>query len=438
MYKNVSKLLIYGDMEPDSILMQLSDIFRCMDEESQSKEVLTTRVFRQIKRILQVATDYGFDENLWHNYLTFLLITNENPFSITCEKVGARDGSVNYFAENDFRAFKELFDYDFSKIEKYLGVDCFSRISDYKAIGKPELMYNKNVSEKVQALSRKLEETKDEHEFFQVVTGFYKAYGVGMFGLNKAFRIEENHSGEIAFRAINNMDKVTLDDLVGYEIQKKKLIDNTEAFVQGRKANNVLLFGDSGTGKSTSIKAIVNQYYDHGLRMIEIYKHQFKDLSNVIAQIKNRNYRFIIYMDDLSFEEFEVEYKFLKAVIEGGVETKPENILIYATSNRRHLIKETWNDRDDVKNLNGIHKSDTMEEKLSLVNRFGVTISYSKPTQKEYFNIVIQLARKEGIIMSDEDLCKEANKWELSHGGISGRTAQQFVNYLMGIEKSES
>lgn len=438
MYKNVSKLLIYGDMEPDSILMQLSDIFRCMDEKSQTKEVLTTRVFRQIKRILQVATDYGFDENLWHNYLTFLLITNENPFSITCEKVGAREGSVNYFAENDFRAFKGLFDYDFSKIEEYLGVDCFSRLSDYKAIGKPELMYNKNVSEKVRALSRELEQTSDEHEYFRVVTNFYKAYGVGMFGLNKAFRIEEKAGGGITFRAINNMDKVTLSDLVGYEIQKKKLVDNTEAFVQGRKANNVLLFGDSGTGKSTSIKAIVNQYYDQGLRMIEIYKHQFKDLSNVIAQIKNRNYRFIIYMDDLSFEEFEVEYKFLKAVIEGGVETKPENILIYATSNRRHLIKETWSDRDDVKNESGMHKSDTMEEKLSLVNRFGVTISYSKPTQKEYFNIVIQLARKEGITMPDEELQKEANKWELSHGGISGRTAQQFVNYLMGIEKSET
>ena len=434
MYKNVSKLLIYGDMEPDSILMQLSDIFRCMDEESQTKEVLTTRVFRQIKRILQVATDYGFDENLWHNYLTFLLITNENPFSITCEKVGARDGSVNYFAENDFRAFKELFNYDFSKIEEYLGVDCFSRLSDYRAIGKQELMYNKNVSEKVQALSRELEQTRDEHEFFHAVTAFYKAYGVGMFGLNKAFRIEEKNGGGITFRAINNMDKVALNDLVGYEIQKRKLVDNTEAFVQGRKANNVLLFGDSGTGKSTSIKAIVNQYYDQGLRMIEIYKHQFKDLSNVIAQIKNRNYRFIIYMDDLSFEEFEVEYKFLKAVIEGGVETKPENILIYATSNRRHLIKETWSDRDDVKNENGMHKSDTMEEKLSLVNRFGVTISYSKPTQKEYFNIVIQLARKEGITMSDEELKKEANKWELSHGGISGRTAQQFVNYLMGMQ----
>ena len=164
--------------------------------------------------------------------------------------------------------------------------------------------------------------------------------------------------------------------------------------------------------------------------MIEIYKHQFKDLSNVISLIKNRNYKFIIYMDDLSFEEFEIEYKFLKAVIEGGVETKPENVLIYATSNRRHLIKETWNDRDDMESSNGIHRSDTVEEKLSLVNRFGVTISYSKPSQKEYFNIVINLAHRVGISMSDEELCAEANKWELSHGGISGRTAQQFVTYL--------
>ena len=435
MYNIVSKLLIYGDMDKGSILMELSDIFRCMDEGIQSKDILITRVYKQIKRLLQIATDYAFDKNLWHNYLTFLLITNENPFSITCEKVGASEGSVNYFAKSDFKAFKELFDFDFSNIEETLGIDCFSRISDYQAIGKPELMYNKNVSEKVRELSEKLEVAQDENEFFDGVTDFYKAYGVGMFGLNKAFRIEECKDGDIRFRAINNMDKVVLDDLVGYEIQKKKLVDNTEAFVQGRKANNVLLFGDSGTGKSTSIKAIVNEYYDQGLRMIEIYKHQFKDLSNVIAKIKNRNYRFIIYMDDLSFEEFEIEYKFLKAVIEGGVETKPENILIYATSNRRHLIKETWKDRDDVENENGMHRSDTMEEKLSLVNRFGVTINYSKPSQKEYFSIVIALARRAGIVMSDEDLCKEANKWELSHGGISGRTAQQFINYLLGIQE---
>ena len=363
-----------------------------------------------------------------------MLITNENPFSITCEKVGAGDGSVNHFARNDFRAFQELFAYDFTWIERELGTDCFSRLSDYRAIAKPELMYNKNVSEKVQALSAQLEAAGDDTDaFFDCVTEFYRRYGVGMFGLNKAFRIAPAPSG-VAFRPINNMDKVMLDDLIGYEIQKKKLVDNTRAFVEGRRANNVLLFGDSGTGKSTSVKAIVNEFYEQGLRMIEIYKHQFQDLSNVIAQIKNRNYRFIIYMDDLSFEEFEVEYKFLKAVIEGGVETRPENVLIYATSNRRHLIKETWNDRDDVEISQGMHRSDTMEEKLSLVNRFGVTINYSKPGQKEYFRIVSGLARRAGIAMDDEALHAEANKWELSHGGISGRTAQQFVDYLLGQE----
>ena len=299
-------------------------------------------------------------------------------------------------------------------------------------------MYNKNVSEKVQALSSRMEQARDVEGFFTAVTEFYRDYGVGMFGLNKAFRIQDRTDSKLVFLPINNMDKVMLSDLVGYEIQKKKLVDNTRAFVEdGKAANNVLLFGDSGTGKSTSIKALLNEYYDQGLRMIEIYKHQFKDLSNVIAAVKNRNYKFIIYMDDLSFEEFEIEYKFLKAVIEGGVETKPDNILIYATSNRRHLIRETWSDRNDVQQDEGMHRSDTMQEKLSLVNRFGVTINYSKPSQKEYFDIVIHLAAKSGIKMSEDELKAEANKWELSHGGISGRTAQQFIYYLQGKEDNE-
>ena len=436
----ISKLLIYGDMPQDSILMQLGGICRELrqlhthseEEQIAIKNRLRTDIYRQVKRLLEVATDYGFDKNLWHNYLAFLLITNENPFSITCEKVGANDGSVNYFAQNDFAAYKELFDYDFSDIERELDVDCFSRLSDYKAIGKKELMYNKNVSEKVQALSLELEAAKSGQDIFVSVTNFYKRYGVGMFGLNKAFRLKESDSSDVEIQPINNMDKVMLDDLIGYEIQKKKLVDNTKAFVEGKKANNVLLFGDSGTGKSTSIKAIVNEFYEDGLRMIEIYKHQFKHLSNVIAQIKNRNYKFIIYMDDLSFEEFEIEYKFLKAVIEGGVETRPDNILIYATSNRRHLIRETWNDRNDMEHSEDMHRSDTIEEKLSLANRFGVTINYSKPSQKEYFHIVEELAKKSGLDIPTDELKAEANKWELSHDGISGRTAQQFINYLIG------
>ena len=297
------------------------------DKKHISKESLITRIYGEIKRLLDLATDYGFDDNLWHNYLTFVMMTNENSFTLTSEKVGANDGSVNHFAMNDFKIFKELFDYNFYEIEKELGIDCFSTISNYKAIVKKERMYNYNVSEKVRELSKRLEKCDDGEGFFKEVTQFYADYGVGMFGLNKAFRIR-NIGDKVDIFPINNTETVLLDDLVGYEIQKKKLLDNTQAFVEGRPANNCLLFGDSGTGKSTCIKAIINEYYDQGLRMIEIYKHQFKDLSTVISMIKNRNYRYIIYMDDLSFEEFEIEYKFLKAVIEGGVETKPDNVLI--------------------------------------------------------------------------------------------------------------
>lgn len=435
MYRDIAKLVLYRDLGEDSILLKMSGIFEDFDNDRCPDAELVTRIYIEMKKLLDISTLYGFDKNLWHNYLTFILITNENSFSITCEKVGANDGTVNSFAKNDFKIFKRLFDFDFSYIEKKLDIDCFSTISNYKAIVKKERMYNKNVSEKVRQLSIDIEGAKDENDIFDLVTKFYKDYGVGMFGLNKAFRIGHDSNENITFLPINNTDSVMLDDLVGYEIQKQKLRDNTEAFVAGKAANNALLFGDSGTGKSTSIKAIINEYYGDGLRMIEIYKHQFKDLSAIIAHIKNRNYRFIIYMDDLSFEEFEIEYKFLKAVIEGGVETKPDNVLIYATSNRRHLIKETWNDRDDMNHSGGgeIHQSDTMQEKLSLVNRFGVTINFSRPSQKEYFDIVKELARKyPAITLTDEELCAEANKWELSHGGISGRTAQQFINYLAG------
>ena len=435
MYQEVAKLVLYRDLGEDSILGKLSRIFEDFDRGESSREELITRIYEQIKALLDLSTLYGFDKNLWHNYLTFLLLTNENSFSMTSEKVGANDGTVNHFAKGDFRIFKNLFDFDFGPIERELGIDCFSTVCSYRAIVKKERMYNKNVSEKVQAVSARIEEAGDEEEIFRIITDFYRAYGVGMFGLNKAFRIKSLPDG-VEFLPINNTDKVMLSDLVGYELQKKKLIDNTEAFVKGLPANNVLLFGDSGTGKSTSIKAILNEYYDQGLRMIEIYKHQFRDLSAIIARIKNRNYRFIIYMDDLSFEEFEIEYKFLKAVIEGGMETKPDNVLIYATSNRRHIIRETWGDRSDLEQDEGMHRSDTMQEKLSLVARFGVTISYSKPSQKEYFQIVKELAKRcPEITLSEQELCAQANQWELSHGGISGRTAQQFINYLAGSGK---
>lgn len=432
MYRLTSKLVIYRNIGEDSILLQLAGICQRFATGDYVKENLITEIYAQIHRLLDLATRYGFDRNLWHNYLAFLLAMTENPFSLVSEKVGANEGTVNEFAKGDFRVFKQLFAYDFSELERELGIDCFSIITNYKAVVKSEQIFNRNVSEKVQELSAAIEKAQDETDLYRIVTDFYKAYGVGKIGLNKAFRLSDGGEEDILV-PITTTGDMTLDDLVGYEEQKRKLIANTEAFVEGKRANNVLLFGDAGTGKSTSIKAILNQYYGRGLRMIEIYKHEFKNLSKVIAAIKNRNYRFIIYMDDLSFEEFEIEYKYLKAVIEGGLETKPENVLIYATSNRRHLIRETWSDRSDM-SQDELHRSDTMQEKLSLVARFGVTIGYYKPSQKEYFHIVTTLAKRHPeLTMSDEELKAEANKWELSHGGISGRTAEQFITYLLGM-----
>ncbi len=443
MYRLISKLVVYKNLGEDSLLLKLALLIKEYDSYDEDmynkvfeKESIISSIYSLINQLLEIATEYGFNKNLWHNYLAFLLATAENPFSITCEKVGAKKGSVNQFAENDFWIFKKLFDYDFSILEKGLDINCFSVITNYQAIEKSGGRYNKNVSDKVRMLSDQIAGAKDEHEIFTYVTDFYKEHGVGTFGLNKAFRINKE-KGQLDIVPITNTQEVMLSDLVGYEIQKKKLIDNTRAFVEGRKANNVLLFGDSGTGKSTSVKAILNEYYKEGLRMVEIYKHQFEDLSAVIARIKNRNYKFIIYMDDLSFEEFEIEYKYLKAVIEGGLETKPDNILIYATSNRRHLIRETWKDRSDMERTEELHRSDTMEEKLSLVARFGVTINFSSPAPKEFMEIVRTLARRhDSIKLRDEELYAEANKWELSHGGKSGRSAQQFINYLLGQGES--
>lgn len=433
MYRETAKLLLYGNLGPENILLKLADIFSDWDHHRCEKPELIRRIYAEVKRILDVATRYGFDDNLWHNYLTFLLITNENSFSLTCERVGASEGSVHHFAKADFRVFKALFDFDFSVIEKNLGIDCFSVLNHYRAIPKKEQMYNRNVSEKVRALSTAIENAKDEEEIFDLVTAHYRQHGVGLFGLNRAFRIHTNESG-IEFCAINNIDSVVLDDLIGYESQKKELRANTEAFVSGRSCNNVLLYGDAGTGKSTSVKAILNEYFDRGLRMIEIYKHQFGVLSDVIASVKNRNYRFIIFIDDLSFEENEVEYKFLKAVIEGGVETRPDNVLICATSNRRHLIRETWKDRGDMEFKEDVHHSDTMEEKLSLAARFGCAINYSAPDRKQYHDIVKGLAERTGSLdLTEEKLLLEANKWEIRHGGVSGRTAQQFINHIAGI-----
>ena len=431
MYHELSRLLLYSDMPEDEILRRLSSIVYDWEHGSAEKDALISRIYAEVKRILDLSTACGFDEDLWQCYLTYLLMTNENSFTRTCERIGARPGSVNHFAKNDYAVFFRLFHYDFSALEQDLGIDCFSVLRSYQAIQKSERVYNRDISSQVCRLRRALSEAEDVDSFFSLITEYYRQYGFGAFATSRAFRISRSAEA-LQFIPISNIDRTRLSDLLGYERQKEELRTNTEAFLSGKHANNVLLYGDAGTGKSTSVKALINEYYDRGLRMIEIYKHQFRDLSSVLAQIKNRNYRFIIFIDDLSFEENEVEYKFLKAVIEGGVETRPDNVLIYATSNRRHLIREVWKDRTDMEHDGDIHRSDTIEEKTSLAARFGVAINYNVPTKKEYHAIVKMLADRRGLVLPEEELFSRADTWEVRHSGFSGRTAQQFIDYLEG------
>lgn len=428
----ISELVIYRNFEHGEILNDMAWIIDHYQKPSEDREKIRTMFFNCIHGLIELAASYGFEHNIWHNYLTFLLVNNENAYSKSCEIVGAVEGTINDLVLHDFEILKELYDYDFSDLSKTLESDCFKIIEQYENIDKNSKLFNKRIRDRICDLSLQLGNSKNAEEFMNNMTLFYQEFGVGKLGLHKAFRIQHKEDGaEIV--PITKIAHVKLDDLVGYEIAKKKLIENTEAFVQGRKANNCLLFGAAGTGKSSSIKGILNQYYDQGLRIIEVYKHQFQDLNDVIAQIKNRNYKFIIYMDDLSFEEFEIEYKYLKAVIEGGLEKKPDNILIYATSNRHHLIRETFKDKQERDEE--LHSSDTVQEKLSLVYRFGVTIFFGSPDKKEFQNIVKTLAERYHIQMPEEELYLEANRWELSHGGLSGRTAQQFIDYLLGKQE---
>ena len=432
MQQILSNLVVYRSLTEDALLKSLAETVSDWQEEKASREALTARIYRDINSLLALALEHGFDENLWHCYLTHLLLNDENPYSLTCECAPAGEGTLSTLAKRDCQALYDLYHFDFKSLEKSLNIDSFSMASRYQAMGSRKGRYSRESGEKLLALSRSLSAAKNGDELFTLLTKQYQNHGVGLFGLHSAFRISDNGGEDLSFQPAQSTEKVRFSDLVGYDLQKQQLRDNTDAFVDGRSANNTLLYGDSGTGKSTSVKALIHEYYPRGLRIIEVYKHQFRLLPQLIAAIKNRNYRFIIFIDDLSFEESEVEYKFLKAVIEGGVETKPDNILIYATSNRRHIVKEMWQDRKDMEYTGEVHRSDTVEEKISLSSRFGVQINYSIPNRKLFHLIVEQLAKGRNLDIPEAELLAEANKWELRHGGLSGRTARQFIDYLDG------
>lgn len=424
------ELIIYKEFADGDILR---DVVWLMEHYRSGDGRARPLFYRCMHRLSEQAADHGFYGNLWHCYLTNLLVNNENSYSCACEMRGEVEGGINELVLHDIAIFKEFFDYDFTEMMEVLKAPEFAVILAYEGSSADSKIYNRRIRDRICTLAQHFVKDESAEAMKATLTQFYREYGVGDLGLHKAFRVEHTEEGATIV-PIRNIAHVYLDDLVGYEIPKQKLRENTEAFVAGRRANNCLLFGDAGTGKSSCVKAIANEYYERGLRIIELYKHQFQDLNAVIGQVKNRNYKFIIYMDDLSFEDFEVEYKYLKALIEGGLEKKPANVLIYATSNRRHLIRENYSDKADRRDED-MHAGDTVQEKLSLVYRFGVTIFFGSPDKKQFQQIVKTLAERNGLRVPDEDLFLLANKWELSHGGLSGRTAQQFIDFLLG--KSE-
>ena len=421
------RLILYRDFEGSRLLRDMVWLMENYEDEFYEQEDVAGLLYDCMNRLLEMAGKYGFYGNLWHCYLTDILVNDENSYSCAAEMRGYADGTLNRAALHDLRIFKELYDFDLLKMAEALGADDFDIVLSYEAGERESHVYNTRICSRICALAQKLSGSRTAEEMKDTLTQFYGEYGVGKFGLHKAFRVARA-DGLVRIEPVSKTAHVCLSDLVGYELAKKKLIENTEAFVNGKKANNCLLYGDAGTGKSTCIKALANEYYSKGLRIIEVYKHQFQDLNEVVAQIKNRNYKFIIYMDDLSFEEFEIEYKYLKAVIEGGLEKKPDNVLIYATSNRRHLIRENFRDREERDE--DLHINDTVQEKLSLSARFGVTIYFGAPDMKQFQEIVRRLAEKEEIELPEQELLAKANQWELSHGGLSGRTAQQFIDHI--------
>lgn len=419
-----SELLLYKNPEN-------REVFDCMlriaSEEFEGFDVKKA-AGRIVSHILEVSEKMGFNGNLWQDYLAYNLANDENSYSLSCERRGRMEGSINKAALLDMAVYRELFNTDLSGTDAKYGT-FLSMLTGFENNNEGEKYYNKRIRNRIIKLAEELSGAADDNTFLNTVCDFYKDAGVGCIGLFKAFRVGHDDNDRPVITPVISVEHKYLKDLIGYDIQKKKITDNTEAFLAGSKANNVLLFGDSGTGKSSCIKAILNEYYDDGLRMIEIYKHQFKDLSAIINQVKDRNYKFIIYMDDLSFEEFEIEYKFLKAVIEGGLEKRPDNVLIYATSNRRHLVREKYSDKEERDD--DLHTRDTVAEKLSLSARFGVSVYFGSPDKKLFNEIVKGLAQKNNIKVDENTLLMEANKWELSHGGLSGRTAEQFISYMV-------
>lgn len=354
----------------------------------------------------------------WQSYLVGSILDSENSFSLSAERGGPGDLLLGQ-ARLDLRTLQSLFELDAESV--------FELIEDAKP-GLTELWVPWTMPEPAEksarhTIARKLAESEDWGTCAELLANYYSLHGAGDFGRYKAFRWSSGH-----LRPVTNPDPSRLADLVGYENEKAPLLENTERLLAELPAHHALLYGLPGTGKSSTVKALLNEYSEYGLRLVEVAKEDLGDLPQVLNRLRNRGPRFILFVDDLSFEEHEVEYKSLKALLEGSVEAPPENVRLYATSNRRNIIRENFSDRDEPGD--DVHARDTMQEKLSLVARFGLRVTFPAPDQRQYLEIVQGLVQEREIKISEAQLVERALLWDQWHAGRSGRTARQFVGEL--------
>lgn len=413
-FRGLKRLVLYRRLPYRELIERLLAVF----EGDKGEDFYTAA-----GELIELAQEHGLEGNLWHALLALALASDENPYSLACERSGEAKGSVAELALHDFCILKELFDYD----PESAGGMIWKRIKEYRSAGAEDerVEYGRRINE----LALALRNTRSLSQFKAAADEFYKEYGAGRLGLSKAFLIGETRKGSARLEPISSIEDFGFEELIGYEEQKRRLRENTEAFLEGRPANNVLLFGEAGTGKSSSIRALIHTYYESGLRIIELHKRHFELIPSLLEQIACRRYRFILYMDDLSFEEGETEYKYLKAVMEGSMRGRPQNVLVYASSNRRHLIRESFRDKEEDEDL---HRRESAQEKLSLAERFGIRIYYGAPDKTAFEEMVLALAKRAGIHMEREELLLQASRWELAGGGRSGRSARQFIEHLRG------
>jgi len=408
---NLQKLLVCRDILADNIMRLFCDLAK-NPADTDLPYILAGALIEQ-------AEQKNFSGNLLRAQLLYLLAQGNNAAAQTTERTNGSCGAGLHQAfSHDIKILWPL-------LKKEDLPDMFGPAQKLLSAYLPT---DSKLPENLQFLDHGVSSASTSTELTITLLDYYRRYGCGEIASHRAFCWDSKKQTLIGIR---HFEDIAFSDLVGYERQKQQLLENTAAFASGKPANNVLLVGARGTGKSSSVKALANIFYTQGLRLLQLTKSQLTELPKVMSDLRRRpGKKFILFLDDLSFEEFEIEYKYLKSAIEGGVEGRPENVLIYATSNRRHLIKETWKDRADTQEE--LYRNDSVNETVSLSDRFGLIINYTAPNQSEYLAIIEHLLKKAAVTLPSEELRLQALRWELTHSGRSGRVAQQFVTHYLG------